>query len=104
MSATSPTLTLQTVIDRLDILSRAVLSNKQILSIDEAAAFSNLTTSYLYKLTSTQEIPHYKPRGKMLYFDRSELEDWLKQGKVRTLDATQEAAALKTAKHLGGKQ
>lgn len=79
---TTPIVTLQNVLDRLDILTSAVLSNKQTLNIDEAAAFTGLAVSYLYKLTSTQEIPHYKPRGKMLYFDRSELDLWLRQGKV----------------------
>jgi excisionase family DNA binding protein len=81
---TNPVLTLQNVLDRIDILTSAVLSNKQILSISEASAFTGLATSYLYKLTSTQEIPHYKPRGKMLYFDRSELEAWLKQNRVNS--------------------
>jgi excisionase family DNA binding protein len=80
----NPIITLQSVIDRIDILTSAVLSNKQILSISEASAFTGLATSYLYKLTSTQEIPHYKPRGKMLYFDRSELEAWLKQNRVNS--------------------
>lgn len=79
---TIPIVTLQAVIDRIDILTSAVLSNKQTLSIDEAAAYTGLSISYIYKLTSTQEIPHYKPRGKMIYFDRSELEEWLRQGKV----------------------
>ena len=73
---------LQEVIDRLDVLTNAVLSNKQTLDLKEAAVFTRLAESYLYKLTSMQEIPHYKPRGKMLYFDRSELEAWLRQGKV----------------------
>ncbi len=77
--------TLQSVIDSLEILTRAVLSNKQTLNLEEAAAFTGLATSYLYKLTSTQEIPHYKPRGKMLYFDRSELETWLRQGRVKSI-------------------
>jgi excisionase family DNA binding protein len=82
----SAPITLKNVIDRLDILTAAVLCNKDTLSVEEAAAYTGLTMSYLYKLTSTQEIPHYKPRGKMLYFDRSELEGWLKQRKVETLD------------------
>jgi excisionase family DNA binding protein len=81
---TTSIVTLQAVIDRIDILTSAVLSNKQTLNLKEAAAFTGLAESYLYKLTSTQEIPHYKPRGKMLYFDRSELEEWLKQVRVNT--------------------
>ncbi len=79
---TNQVVTLQNVLDRLDILTSAVLSNKQTLNIDEASAITGLSKSHIYKLTSTQEIPHYKPRGKMLYFDRSELDLWLRQGKV----------------------
>ena len=95
-------ITLQSVIDRIEILTSAVLSNKQTLNIDEAAAFTGLAVSYLYKLTSTQEIPHYKPRGKMLYFDRSELEAWLKKGKVKTInDIGQEASYIVAASKMG---
>jgi len=76
------TTSLQPLIDRLEVLTNALLTNKQTLNINEAAAFAGLAVSYLYKLTSTQEIPHYKPRGKIIYFDKSELEAWLRQGKV----------------------
>ena len=94
--------TLQSVIDRIEILTSAVLSNKQTLNIDEAAAFTGLAVSYLYKLTSTQEIPHYKPRGKMLYFDRSELETWLKKGKVKTInDIGHEASNIIASSKMG---
>lgn len=78
------TTTLQDVVEKLDILTKAVLANKSTLSIIEAAAYTGLTISYLYKLTSAQEIPHYKPRGKFLYFDRAELDEWLRQGRVRS--------------------
>jgi excisionase family DNA binding protein len=96
---TTPIVTLQNVLDHLEILTKAVLSNKQTLNIDEAAAFTGLAVSYLYKLTSTQEIPHYKPRGKMLYFDRSELEGWLRQGKV---SSNAEIERKATAHIIGG--
>ena len=82
--ATAPVITLSDVIDQLEILTKAVLSSKSVLSIDEASAYTRLTVSYLYKLTSTQEIPHYKPRGKMLYFNRDELDQWLLQNRVKT--------------------
>ena len=46
--------------------------------------FTNLSKSYLYKLTSTQQIPHYKPQGKMIYFEKDALEAWLRQNPVKT--------------------
>lgn len=81
---TNKAITLSDVNAKLDILTNAVLSNKQTLSIDEAAIYSALSVSYLYKLTSTQQIPHFKPRGKIIYFDRSELDEWLRQNRVKT--------------------
>ena len=51
---------------------------------EEASRFLNLSKSYLYKLTSGNLIPHYKPQGKMLYFERAELEAWLRRNPVKT--------------------
>lgn len=87
------TTTLQDIAARLDTLTAAVLSNKSVLTIEEAAAYTGLTVSTIYKLTSTQQIPHSKPRGKMLYFDRAELDTWLLQRRVKTTDEIDAAAA-----------
>jgi len=85
-------ITLSDVNAKLDILTNAVLSNKQTLSIKEAAIYSALSVSYLYKLTYTQQIPHFKPRGKIIYFDRSELDEWLRQNRVKTTAEIENAA------------
>ena len=60
----------------------ALLSAKNVLTFDDVALLTGLSKSYLYKLTCTKEIPHYKPAGKMLYFDRKEIEDWQKRGRI----------------------
>ena len=86
-------ITLSDVNAKLDILTNAVLSNKQTLNIDEAAMYCSVTVSYLYKLTSTQQIPHFKPRGKIVYFDRSELDEWLRQNRVKTTAEIETEAA-----------
>jgi len=90
--------TLSDVSAQLVILTNAVLTNKQTLSIDEAAIYTALSVSYLYKLTSTQQIPHFKPRGKIIYFDRSELDEWLRQNRVKTTDEIQTEAGNHVAK------
>ena len=51
--------------------------SKQLLNIDEACEYINYKKSYVYKLTSQNEIPFIKPRGKFLYFRRSELDKWM---------------------------
>ncbi|MEQ1638654.1 MAG: helix-turn-helix domain-containing protein [Methylococcales bacterium] len=94
--------TLQDISKRLELLTAAVLTNKNALHIEEAALFTGLTVSYIYKLTSTQDIPHYKPRGKMLYFDRAELENWLLQRRIKTLDEINQIATNQVVKIEGG--
>ncbi|MDR2915452.1 MAG: helix-turn-helix domain-containing protein [Tannerella sp.] len=70
--------------ERVTELEQMVFTVKNILSFEEASKFLNLSKSYLYKLTSGNLIPHYKPQGKMLYFEREELEEWLRQNPVKT--------------------
>ena len=69
---------------RVEELERMLFMTKNVLSFDDASTFLCLSKSYLYKLTSGNMIPHYKPQGKMLYFEKSELEAWLRQNPVKT--------------------
>lgn len=57
---------------------------KEVLTSSEAAKYMGISPSTLYKLTSAKQIPHYKPNGKMCYFNRRELEAWLLSNKVAT--------------------
>ena len=58
------------------------LAAKRVLTFDDVALLTGLSKSHLYKLTSTHQIPHYKPNGKNIYFDRMEIENWMKQNRV----------------------
>lgn len=69
---------------RVEELEKQVFCTKNVLSFEEASRFLNLSKSYLYKLTSGNLIPHYKPQGKMLYFEREELEAWLRRNPIKT--------------------
>lgn len=37
-------------------------------------------------MTHSRKIPFYKPNGKQIYFDRSEIENWMKQNRVAMTD------------------
>ena len=63
--------------ERIDNLEKRAISSKDILTLQEASVYIGVSLSQLYKLTSTQSIPHYKPRGKMSYFEKKELDAWL---------------------------
>lgn len=79
--------------ERLVQLENNIYSTKSMLTFDEACQYLGVSESLLYKLTSTKDVPHFKPRGKMLYFSKTELDAWLSQNPVKTLaQASQEAA------------
>ena len=62
------------------------------LTFDEAARYLDVSKSHLYKLTSANKIPHYKPQGKRVYFAKRELNTWLLRNPVKTTaDIEQEA-------------
>lgn len=61
-----------------------LLAAKQVLTAEDVALLTGLKKSYLYKLTALRQIPHYKPNGKCIFFDRHEIEQWQKQNRVAT--------------------
>lgn len=74
------------------LVKMAVIVAKEVLTFDEAATFTGLSKSYLYKLTSGQKIPHFKPTGKLCYFNRLELQAWLQQNRIATTEEVQAQA------------
>lgn len=66
---------------------------KQVLNFNDACIYLELSQSHLYKLTSTGSIPHYKPNGKKLYFNRQELDNWLLRNRSNSIDEIEQEAA-----------
>nr|WP_297169372.1 helix-turn-helix domain-containing protein [uncultured Dysgonomonas sp.] len=78
--------------DQLNRIETAIINQKDVLTFDEAVQFTGMRKSYMYKLTSDHKIPHYKPSGKMVYFNRNELQTWLLQNRVSTQDELESKA------------
>ena len=86
-----------------DILAaKTIFCTKEVLTSDEAASYMGISKSYLYKLTMTRQIPHYKPMGKMCYFNRKELESWLQGARVKTSSELEAEAQEYCTKKKGG--
>lgn len=71
-----------TIESRLSNIENMLIGTKPVLNFDEVATYTGLSKSYLYKLTSTGQIPHYKPNGKICYFNKAEIDNWLQQNRV----------------------
>ncbi|MCF0203309.1 MAG: helix-turn-helix domain-containing protein [Bacteroidaceae bacterium] len=83
--------------EKLDRIERYnLLAAKRALLIDDVALLTGWSKCYIYKLTCTHEIPHYKPNGKTIYFDKEEIEEYLLKGRVATkLEVAMAAAKRK---------
>lgn len=91
--------------DKLNqILTYSLLAAKNVLTLEDVALLTGLSKSHLYRLTCTHQIPYYKPNGKQIYFDRAEIESWMKQNRVATQQEAEQAAIayVATGKQKGG--
>lgn len=69
------------------LMKEQIWDIKEVLTTAEASAYLGLSESYIYKLTSTKQIPHYKPNGKLVYFNRKELCEWAMRNQIETTGA-----------------
>lgn len=69
-----------------ELLIKQGIQQKEFLTLDEATSYLSQSKSSLYKLTSKKEIPYYVPGGKLIYFRRIELDDWIISSRVSTVN------------------
>lgn len=70
------------LLERLKEMEEKLYMCREMLTVDEAAAYLNVSKSQIYLMTSTKEITHYKPKGKIIYIDRKDLDDLLRRNPV----------------------
>ncbi len=63
--------------ERLDRIERLLAVNKDVLTFEETCDYTGISRSYLYRLTASGNIPHSKPNGKMIFFEKEKLNKWL---------------------------
>lgn len=70
----------------IELLKKENTLKKDFFTLEEATIYLGQSKSSLYKLTSKKKIPHYVPNGKMIYFKRIELDEWITNTRVSTED------------------
>jgi excisionase family DNA binding protein len=58
-------------------------SDSKPMNVNEASEFTGIPVDTLYGYTHSRNIPFYKP-GRSLMFFKSELIEWMKEGKKKT--------------------
>lgn len=72
------------ILERLDRLERLLIANKEVLTFEETCDYTGISRSYLYKLTASGSIPHSKPNGKLLFFEKAKINAWLLQNRTKS--------------------
>lgn len=74
------------ILTKLEEIRRyTLLSVKEMLTVDEAACFTGLSTNTLRHYAEDGRLPFYKPFGKLIYFRKSELDAALRNGRVSSI-------------------
>ena len=69
-------------------------SGKEVLTLQEAAQFMGIARSSLYKMTSNQTIPFYRPNGKLIFFEKDDILSWIRRNRVFSTEEIEEEARL----------
>jgi excisionase family DNA binding protein len=74
-----------------------LLSQKTVLTFNEVVVYTGLSKSHLYKLTSTNQIPCYCPKGKLLYFSKTEIDKYLLSNRKKSSEELDSEASTYVA-------
>lgn len=75
-----------------DAIGLNLIQQKEMLNVQELSDYIGMSTSSIYKLVYNNIIPFYKPNGKILYFDREEINTWLRQNKSQSISQLEQHA------------
>lgn len=84
--------------ERLKAIEDALYTTKDILNMKEVCQYLDISQSLLYKLTCSGEIPHFKPRGKMIFFEKKELIEWIKRNRENDSEPISPSIIIETDK------
>lgn len=75
------------ILEKLSNIEKAISKEtKTYWNVQECADELGISPETLKSLARRRKIPHYKPTGNALIFEKGEIRQWLKEGKRRTAE------------------
>ena len=81
--------------ERVNRLENLCYAAKEVLNLEEAVPLSRIAKSTLYKMTHLNQLPYFKPSGKLIFFEKKKLVEWVRGAKSMSVDEIKEEAAAK---------
>lgn len=75
-----------------EVAKRMAINTKDMLTTEEAAQYLGMHKGSLHRLMCEKKIPYYKPMGKLCYFSRTEIEQWMRGNRITPNDEIREQA------------
>jgi excisionase family DNA binding protein len=75
------------------------IQNKNFMNTAELADYLGVSKSYVYKLSFNNTLPKYCPGGKLVWFKRSEVDDWVGKCRIASDEELTDEAELATYKN-----
>lgn len=72
------------ILELKKILENLSIQKKDYLNVEEASKYLSISKSSVYKLTSSKSIKHFKTNNKLLLFKKTDLSEYIENGKVDT--------------------
>jgi len=74
------------LMERISLLEATVEGqSKDVLTIEEAAKYLDITPKYLYKLNHENIITYSRPKGGKCYYNKGDLNDWMLSSKRKSI-------------------
>jgi len=74
---------MKNLINTIEKLNTMLLSQKEILTIDELSDYLGIDVDEVQELVVTKKIPFYQPLRKYTFFKRLEVDKWILGGKIK---------------------
>lgn len=80
------------ILHKLNRIEKHIVGLKSILNVEELSDYTGFKKSYIYKLVHTNSLPFSKPNGKVLFFERKKVDEWLLKNSHKSTDEIQQEA------------
>lgn len=74
------------ILHKLNRIEKYISGLKPILNVDELSDYTGFKKSYIYKLVHANLLPYSKPNGKILFFEKSKIDQWLLSNNSKSHD------------------
>lgn len=80
------------ILQKLNRIEKYIFGLKEILNTEELSEYTGFKKSSIYKLVHSNDIPFSKPNGKLLFFERKKIDEWLIKNSFKSNDEIQQEA------------